>query len=169
MEYGVGLSAWEEGSHEQARLAAEAGFTWVRQGFPWQEMEVGKGIFEWEVADRVVEALEGLSIIALVDSPPAWAQAEGPANTPPYNYRDFGDFLDKMNRQTTWEATKWVKDNRRMGLGRALWRTSDRFMRTFLRKKAYKEGFVGFMIALFAGLYQILSYAKYREFKSEQK
>lgn len=93
LEYGVGLSAWRGKSYEQARLAREAGFTWVRQGFPWREMEIGKGIFDWGVADGVVEALEGFSIIAVVDSPPSWAQTEGPANSPPDNYRDFGDFL----------------------------------------------------------------------------
>jgi LysM repeat protein len=93
LECGVGLSAWGERSYEQARLAREAGFTLVRQGFPWREMEVGKGIFDWGVADRVVEALDGFSIIAVVDSPPSWAQTEGSANSPPDNYRDLGDFL----------------------------------------------------------------------------
>jgi len=93
LEYGVGLSAWGGKGYEQARLAREAGFSWVRQGFPWREMEVGKGIFDWGVAERVVEALEGFSIIAVVDSPPSWAQTEGLANSPPDNYRDLGDFL----------------------------------------------------------------------------
>ncbi|MBZ9578202.1 glycosyltransferase family 2 protein [Patescibacteria group bacterium] len=82
-----------------------------------------------------------------------------------YSYKNFDDFLNKMNRQTTLEAIKWVKDKRRMGLGRALWRTYDRFMRTFFRKKAYKDGFTGFMVSIFAGLYQLLSYAKYWELK----
>ncbi|MBL7085357.1 MAG: glycosyltransferase family 2 protein [Candidatus Omnitrophica bacterium] len=82
-----------------------------------------------------------------------------------YSYKDFADFLNKMNKQTTLEAIKWVKDGRRMGLGRALWRTYDRFMRTFFRKKAYKDGFTGFMVSIFSGLYQILSYAKYQELK----
>ncbi len=93
LEYGVGVSAWGERGYEQAQLAGETGVTWVRQGFPWREMEVGKGMFEWGVADRVVEALEGFSIIALVDSPPSWAQTEGLANSPPDNYRNLGDFL----------------------------------------------------------------------------
>lgn len=84
-----------------------------------------------------------------------------------YSYKDFEDFLNKMNKQTTLEAIKWVKDKRRMGLGRALRRTCDRFLRTFLRKKAYRDGFVGVMISVFAGLYQILSYAKYVEFKEK--
>lgn len=82
-----------------------------------------------------------------------------------YSYKDFADFLNKINKQTTWEAVKWAKDNRKMGLGRALWRTYDRFMRAFFRKKAYKDGLTGFMVAVFAGLYQLLSYAKYQEIK----
>ncbi len=84
-----------------------------------------------------------------------------------YSYRDFTDFLNKMNKQTTQEAKKWLRDKRRMGRGRALWRTYDRFMRTYFRKQAYRDGFIGFMVAIFAGLYQILSYAKYRELKSK--
>lgn len=84
-----------------------------------------------------------------------------------YSYEDFEDFLQKMNKQTTLEATKWVKDGRRMGLGRALRRTVDRFLRAFLRKKGYKDGTVGFVLAVFGGLYQILSYAKYWELKQK--
>ena len=84
-----------------------------------------------------------------------------------YSYKGFEDFVNKMNKQTTLEAIKWARDKRNMGLGKALWRMCDRFMRTFFRKKAYKDGLIGFMISIFAGLYQILSYAKYRELKSE--
>ena len=52
-----------------------------------------------------------------------------------------------------------------MSLGHALWRTVDRFFRTYLLKKGYKDGFIGFIVAIFASLYQILSYAKYWEMK----
>jgi hypothetical protein len=51
----------------------------------------------------------------------------------------------------------------------ALWRTLDRFIRTFFVKKGYRDGFVGFMVAYFASLYQIVSYAKYRELKYNKK
>lgn len=76
-------------------------------------------------------------------------------------YPDFGHFLDSLNRQTTLEAQKWIDTNRRMSFLHAFRRTVDRFFRTYLRKKAYKDGFIGFMIAVFASLYQIMSYAKY--------
>ncbi|MDP3143189.1 MAG: glycosyltransferase family 2 protein [Candidatus Omnitrophota bacterium] len=80
-------------------------------------------------------------------------------------YPDFEHFLASLNRQTTLEAVKWINTNRKMSLGKASWRTIDRFFRSFFGKKGYKDGFIGFMIAIFASFYQIISYAKYREMK----
>lgn len=80
-------------------------------------------------------------------------------------YPDFEHFLASVNRQTTQEAKKWVDDKRKMSFGLALWKTMDRFCRTFILKKGYKDGFVGLMVAFFAALYQIMSYAKYWELK----
>ena len=90
-----------------------------------------------------------------------------------YNYRDWEDFLNKTNKQTTLEAMKWYKlsledpkkARNKMNLFHALWRTLDRFIRTFFVKKGYHDGFVGFMVAYFSSLYQIISYAKYWELK----
>lgn len=83
-------------------------------------------------------------------------------------YPDFEHFLASVNRQTTLEARKWVNTGRKMSLGKAIWRTIDRFFRTYFGKKGYKDGLVGFMVALFASLYQILSYAKYRQMLKEK-
>lgn len=88
-----------------------------------------------------------------------------------YTYRGWDDFLGKLNKQTTLEAKKWhrvylenpKKARYKMNLIHALWRVLDRFIRTFIAKRGYRDGFVGFMIAYFASLYQIVSYAKYRE------
>ena len=81
-----------------------------------------------------------------------------------YTYRDLKDFVDKLNRQTTLEAQKWVADKRSMSRGKALWRTVDRFFRAYVGKRGYKEGFLGFILAAFGGWYQLISYAKYLEF-----
>mgnify|MGYP001606230647 CR=1 FL=1 len=80
-----------------------------------------------------------------------------------YSYRNIEDFLNKLNNQTTREAEKWYSQNKPMRLVRFLWRTYDRFMRTYFTRKGYKDGFIGFVVAFFAGFYQILSYLKYRE------
>ena len=86
-----------------------------------------------------------------------------------YSYKDLGDFMSKMNHQTSLEAAKWVKDKRRMGLGRAMRRTLDRFMRTYFRKKSHRDGIIGLIVAGFAGFYQFLSYAKYWDLKRSKK
>lgn len=95
-----------------------------------------------------------------------------------YTYRDWEDFLNKNNKQTTLEAIKWYKlffekpqkVRSKMNLIHVLWRSLDRFIRTFFIKKGYRDGFIGFMVAYFASLYQIVSYAKYTEIlKKENK
>lgn len=88
-----------------------------------------------------------------------------------YTYRDWSDFLRKLNNQTTLEAKKWYKlslenpkkARYKMNIPHALWRVLDRFVRTYFFKRAYRDGFIGLMIAYFASLYQIMSFAKYRE------
>jgi glycosyltransferase involved in cell wall biosynthesis len=80
-----------------------------------------------------------------------------------YSYRNIEDFLGKLNNQTTREAEKWLNQNKPMRLGRFIWRSVDRFMRTFIGRKGYRDGSIGFVVAFFAGLYQFISYLKYRE------
>jgi glycosyltransferase involved in cell wall biosynthesis len=84
-------------------------------------------------------------------------------------YPDFEHFLASLNRQTTLEARKWIRTGREMPRVRILRRTVDRFLRVYFRKKGFKDGFVGFMVAFFAALYQIMSYAKYWEMKRRIK
>jgi glycosyltransferase involved in cell wall biosynthesis len=80
-----------------------------------------------------------------------------------YSYRNLEDFLAKLNNQTTREAQKWFEQNKPMHLGRFIWRSFDRFTRTYVGRKGYRDGFIGFSVAFFAGFYQIMSYLKYRE------
>jgi hypothetical protein len=90
---------------QQARMAAEAGFKWIRQPFPWADIEIhGKGDFvdcrnnpcidAWAKYDNVVDVAErhGLQIVARLDAPPVWARG-GPGDfAPPRNLDDYGDF-----------------------------------------------------------------------------
>ncbi len=91
------------------RAAAEAGFHWIRQEFPWEDIEIhGKGDFEdrrhvpyrsaWEKYDAIVSLAEHyhLEIVARLSNPPAWSRAAGDANgtyAPPDNFEDYGDFV----------------------------------------------------------------------------
>ncbi|MBF0387025.1 MAG: glycosyltransferase family 2 protein [Candidatus Omnitrophica bacterium] len=80
-----------------------------------------------------------------------------------YGYPDLAHFLASLNRQTTLEAEKWVTDRRSMPLIKGLYRGVDRFFRSYVGKSGWKGGFMGFVIAYFASLYQFMSYIKYYE------
>lgn len=83
-------------------------------------------------------------------------------------YKDFADMLSKLNHQTNFEAKKWFRDKRKMSLPRAIRKTVDRFLKAFVLKQGFRDGFLGFMMALLGGFYQILSYAKFVELKEKQ-
>lgn len=93
------------------------------------------------------------------------------------NYKDWTDHVRKSNNQATLEAEKWHalsllnprKARYKMNTVHAFWRLFDRFARMFFRKKGYRDGFTGFMLAYLSSFYQILSYAKYREIKDKNK
>lgn len=100
---------------EQVRLIAEAGFYWLRQEFPWADIEIsGKGNFEdcrngpclsaWEKYDGIVALAEkyGLEIMPRLSSPPAWSRADGDARgafAPPDNFTDYADFAEAVARR----------------------------------------------------------------------
>lgn len=84
-------------------------------------------------------------------------------------YKNLTDAVGKLNHQTSHEAKKWFRDNRKMSFPRALRKASDRFWKAFLIKQGHKDGMLGFILAVFGGFYQFLSYVKYWELKTEDR
>jgi len=84
-------------------------------------------------------------------------------------YKDFSDMLLKINHQTSFEARKWHRDKRKMSFARAMRKASDRFLKAYLLKQGFRDGMIGFVMAYFGGLYQILSYSKYWELKKNDE
>jgi len=60
------------------------GSYWVRQHFPWREIEPEEGIYDWARWDAVVEAVgrQELGLIAVLDGPPDWALRRDPVPLP---------------------------------------------------------------------------------------
>lgn len=86
------------------RMAQEAGLGWLKQQFPWEEIEPDRGSFfvpgtltsSWAKYDKIVDmaAKYDLQIIARVDRPPAWARPPAASGRGPVeNYIDYGDFI----------------------------------------------------------------------------
>jgi glycosyltransferase involved in cell wall biosynthesis len=84
-----------------------------------------------------------------------------------YNYRNVEDIFHKVNRMSTLEALKWHLEGRKISQGKGLWRSIDRFFRRWIGKKGYKDGYIGFILSVSSGLYELLAYSKYREIKDK--
>jgi hypothetical protein len=97
---------------EAMRLIAEAGFKWIRQEFPWEDIEIhGKGDFEdrrheptqsaWNKYDHIVDLAEkyDIKIMARLSNPPAWTRALTDTVgvfAPPDDDADYGDFVEAV-------------------------------------------------------------------------
>ncbi|GAB4472281.1 MAG: hypothetical protein Kow00124_10130 [Anaerolineae bacterium] len=92
------------------RLLADAGFYWVREQFPWEDIEIhGRGDFidrrndpdgvdAWAKYDNIVDLVEqhGMQLIVRLDNPPSWSRSQPDevigSFAPPDDYDDFARF-----------------------------------------------------------------------------
>jgi len=86
-----------------------------------------------------------------------------------YSYRDFHDFFTSLNNQTTQEAKKWFKERRKIGFLKMMKKFYHRFVKGFFLKQGFKDGTIGFVVAYGSGLYQLMSYAKYKFMLKEEE
>ncbi|MBP7710453.1 MAG: glycosyltransferase family 2 protein [Rickettsiales bacterium] len=79
---------------------------------------------------------------------------------------DIADTLNRFNRYTNWRANDMrAKGKIKGGFFKSVLDFKLRFFKAFVVKKGYKEGALGFLIAVLAGLYPLVSYLKARESK----
>jgi glycosyltransferase involved in cell wall biosynthesis len=76
--------------------------------------------------------------------------------------RNLSDMLQRLDRYTTARARDLRESGDIGSYGHNLRRIFSRFWKCYVARKGYREGPYGFMIALCAGLYPILSYLKAR-------
>jgi hypothetical protein len=131
--YGVNIFLHKEVEEwkidQTLRMISEANIAWVKQEFPWQEIEFRKGYFHddkwdksaWEKFDKIVNIAEkyDLNVIARIDHEPEWARANDESG-PLVNNRDLADFINafldhyegRINYIQVWNepnlAAEWV-------------------------------------------------------------
>lgn len=86
-----------------------------------------------------------------------------------YSYKDFHEFFQTLNNQTTLEARKWFEEKRKLGFPKAYRKFLSRFLRYYIVEQGFKDGIIGFMAAWGGGFYQIMSYVKYWEMLQSEK
>jgi len=119
--YGINVFLQKEVEEPKIRamleMIQEAGFVWLRQEFPWEDLEVdGRGQFTdtrndfngdgeldtidaWLKYDRIVDLVEeyDLRLMVRLSNPPKWSRAENPdtaggAVAPPDDFQDFVNY-----------------------------------------------------------------------------
>ena len=86
-----------------------------------------------------------------------------------YSYRDFHDYFQSLNNQTTLEAKKWFEEKRKIGFLKAYRKSLTRFLKSYFLQQGFKDGVVGLMVAWGSGFYQIMSYVKYWEMLQNER
>jgi len=95
----------EEKLRRTFEMLRAANIAWIRQEFPWFDIEqpakgqywdVKNGKVTWEKYDRIVRLANeyGIALLARLDAPPNWSRQDNRHYTaPPDNLDDFGDFV----------------------------------------------------------------------------
>jgi hypothetical protein len=84
-------------------------------------------------------------------------------------YADFSEMLRRLDRYTTLRAKDLVDNNEVTSLGNAFRKFLSRFYKVYVRRRAYKEGGYGLMMAICAALYPLISNIKARYEEQPQK
>jgi len=85
-----------------------------------------------------------------------------------YVDRNISDMIRRLDRYTTARAADLRESGKLDGFGHNVRRIFSRFWKCYVARKGYREGQYGFLIALMAGLYPILSYLKANLEKDQQ-
>ncbi|GAB4530667.1 MAG: O-antigen ligase family protein [Anaerolineae bacterium] len=85
-----------EALEEHLALMAEAQVHWVRQFVPWDAIEPERGVYEWQIWDAIMAAMEAypeLELVPVLVNSPAWARdASTMLTAPPDDISSFADF-----------------------------------------------------------------------------
>ena len=81
---------------------------------------------------------------------------------------NIADLLARFNRYTNWRANDLISSGKvtsqtEVSLLKKIIKFKYRFFKSFIIKKGYKEGYLGFLIAILSALYPITSYLKAKE------
>lgn len=77
-----------------------------------------------------------------------------------YVDHNISDMIQRLDRYTTLHAQDLIDEGNIGTLPKNILRIFGRFWKCYVRRKGYREGGLGLLIAIFAGLYPILSYLK---------
>jgi hypothetical protein len=99
----------EEDLKKSLALMKEAGVSWVRMDFLWQDIEPKDEEFVFEKYDRIVELAyqNGINILGLFDYNSGWDAPSGKWNCPPKDNKLFADYAVHVIRRYKNKIKYW--------------------------------------------------------------
>lgn len=79
-----------------------------------------------------------------------------------YVDRDISDMIRRLDRYTSARAADMRTSGSTESFGRNFRRLFTRFFKCYVRRKGYKEGYYGFLIAFFAAIWPLIAWLKFR-------
>ena len=76
--------------------------------------------------------------------------------------KDISDMIKRLDRYTYYKSLDLIESKKIGNLPNNIRRFFSRFLKCFVFRKGYKEGVYGFIIALMAGLFPLISYIRAR-------
>ena len=77
---------------------------------------------------------------------------------------DISDLLNRFNRYTNWKANDMIAKNKvKGGFFKLVTGFKIRLFKSYFIKQGFREGILGFLIAILAGLYPVVSYLKAKD------
>jgi glycosyltransferase involved in cell wall biosynthesis len=84
-----------------------------------------------------------------------------------YTYPTLEEYINKMNRYTSLQVSGKLREKpqRRIGAGKLILSPFSHFVRKYFSQKGYRDGVLGFILAVFGSIYTLALYAKIWEFQ----
>ena len=81
-----------------------------------------------------------------------------------YSYKNLEEYISRQNKYSSLSAIEKVENGQIMGWSDLLFRPLSAFIRAYFLQQGFREGTLGFCLALSASFYTFLKYAKTRVF-----
>lgn len=86
-----------------------------------------------------------------------------------YTYASFADQINRLNNYSSQVARTKYADGKKASIIKIFFAPFHRFIKFYITKKGYREGFTGLLVAILESFYAFLKYVKLWEIEHEKK
>ncbi len=77
-----------------------------------------------------------------------------------YNYKNLTEFIDRLNKYTSFYADRLIKEKSKISLDTPISESIKEFINRFIISKGYKDGYLGFVLSILMSFYFFIAFVK---------